>query len=299
MDTELIRIFVKIVQQGSFSKASEVLHMPKSTISKAISRLEKETATRILVRTTRSLTLTAAGKSLFESSAGAIQSIEDAYKRLQGQDSLLSGSIRITAPEDLGSTIVAQAIGKLIQKYPDLSFELQHTDKIIDLVKDGFDIAIRVGSVNQSGFKIKKLGEMNLIVVASPGYLKGRDVIRTPEDLSQHNCLTFVDLLVRTKWPLRSNKEKVFARINPRIVTNHMSSLLKMALDDCGVAFIPIFLCKDFLEDGKLVHVLPDWRSEGIPVSMILPVGSKSSASLKVTSQLVAQEIIQVLSRTE
>lgn len=282
MDLDLIRIFVKVSQNGSFSKAADLLKLPKSTVSKAITRLEKETGTKLLLRTTRSLSLTAAGRVFYDTSLGPLQILEDAQKSLYGGDSILSGHVRITAPEDLGSHTIAPAIAELTSKHSALSFELQYTDELIDLVKDGFDIAVRIGRVNESSFKVKKAGDVSLVLVASPKYLSTKEKIRTPRDLENHDCLTYSDQSF-SRWTLRSGKGTMHIPIKARIASNQMSSLLKMALSHGGIALIPKYLCELELQSGKLIHVLPDWSSPGFPVSIISPLASTSSARLKIT----------------
>ncbi len=295
MDLDITRLFVKVVQNGSFSKAAQILKVPKSTVSKAISRLEKETGTKLLLRTTRSLTLTAAGRVFYDNCLGPIQTLEDAHKSLQGQDSILSGLVRITAPEDLGLHVIAPCVGSLIAQHPDLDFELHYTDTVIDLVKDGFDLAVRVGRLNQSNFKAKKAGEVCLILVASPGYLKKAEKIRQPSDLTQHDCITLSNPELLYKWSLKSSKGSVQVPIHARASSNQMNSLLKTALASGGVAMIPNYICQSEIAAGKLVHVLPDWHNSGRPVSLVSPLASASSARLKVTTDALFQAVHSAL----
>ena len=180
MEIELIRIFVKVVQQSSFSRAAEILKVPKSTVSKAITRLEYETGAKLLLRTTRSLTLTAVGRAFYETCMGPIQTLEEAQKSLNGNESILTGLVRVTAPEDLGIEIIAPTIGELSRKHPLLNFELNYTDDIVDLIKEGFDIAIRIGKLPESSLKVKRIGEIQIIPVASPKYLKNASKIFNP-----------------------------------------------------------------------------------------------------------------------
>lgn len=282
VEIELTRIFVKVVQNASFSKAAVVLRRPKSTVSKAISRLERETGTKLLLRTTRSLTLTAAGRAFYEACLGPISQIEDAQRSLHGHDSLLTGLLRITAPEDLGSFVIAPAIAELSERHPELRFELVYTDEVIDLVKDGFDFAVRLGQVVDSGLKIKKSGEVTLITVASPQYLAQAGKIRLPQDLGQHRCLTINMRKVADRWPLRSKNGSCQVSIRSKISSNQMTSLLQMALKGAGVALVPSYLCQSYLDNGELVRVLPAWKSPGIPVSFISPVAPSSSVRLKI-----------------
>lgn len=296
MDFEQTRIFVKIVQSGSFSKAADKLKLPKSTVSRALSRLENETGTKLIVRTTRSLTLTASGRAFYDATLGPVQQIEEAQKSLYGKDSILTGLVRITAPEDLGSAVIAPTIADLSVQHPDLSFELEYTDEVIDLVRDGFDLAIRVGRLNESRFKVKKAGEIVLIPVASPGYLKDRAKIRHPKDLQSHLCLSLSLQGVRDKWTLRAEQGTVHTSIKPKIISNQMSSILEMAVSGAGVALVSHFLCQPYLKSGELVRVLPGWSGPGIPVAVVSPLASSSSARLKITSDRIWASLNRALS---
>src|SRR6266566_5612916 len=189
MELEPTRIFVKVVQQGSFSRAAELLKLPKSTVSRAVSRLETESGTKLLLRTTRSLTLTASGRAFYESCVGPIHALEDARKSLDGQDSIVVGTIRITAPEDFGTLVVSPAIGKLAKEHTGLVFEMHYTEKFVDLIKDGYDLAVRLGKLSPSRLKVRRFGEVAIIAVAAPEYLKQRPAIKKPQDLAMHDCM--------------------------------------------------------------------------------------------------------------
>ena len=265
--------------------------MPKSTVSKSISRLERETGTKLLVRSTRSLTLTQAGRIFYESSFGPVLQLEDAQKALYGKDNLLTGTVRITAPEDLGTFVIAAAIAKLSAQHPMLRFELKYTDTLVDLVKEGFDIAVRIGRVKDSGLKLKSGGEVTLIPVASPGYLKGKEKINSPKELSQHQCLSLDLQSTAAQWTLRSKEKTINVSIQAKILCNQMSSLVQMALADGGIALVPTYICQPYISNGKLVRVLPDWSNSGWPVSILSPLTPSSSARLKVTVDKIVEEL--------
>lgn len=283
MDLELTRIFVKVAQNGSFSRAAEILRLPKSTVSKAVSKLERDTGTKLIVRTTRSLTLTQAGRQFYASSLGPILQLEDAQRSLYGQDDLLTGTLRITAPEDLGSYVIAPSVAELSKGHPDLSFELVYTNDLIDLVKDGFDMAVRLGPIKDSALKLKRVGEVVLCPVASPKYLKGADKIKQPADLRNHTCLSLIYKSTLESWTLRSSKGKEQIEIRPKVISNQMTSLLQMALCGGGVALVPTYVSRPYIESGKLIHVLPEWSTPGVPVSIVTPLAPSASARLKVT----------------
>lgn len=291
MSLDLVRIFVKVVQNGSFSKAGIQMRLPKSTVSKSVAKLETETGTKLLLRTTRSLTLTAAGRAFYESCLGPMSSIEEAQRSLQGQDSMLTGTIKITAPEDLGNEVIAPAVAALSRKHPGLSFELIFTDEVVDLVEQGFDLAVRIGKLSVSGLKAKKIGEVNLVPVAAPAYLKARPKIERPKDLLAHDCLSLHPRAASPEWVLRSSRESVKISVRPRIVANQMSSLLKAATAGAGVAMVPSYFCRRELESGKLERVLPAWSSDSLSVSLVSPLSISSAARLKLVGDFIFAQV--------
>ena len=291
MELDLCRIFVKVVQFSSFSKAASFLKMPKSTVSKAITRLEKETGTKLLVRSTRSLNLTPAGKTFYDASVGPVFQLEEAQKSLYGKDNLLTGVVRITAPEDFGVFVIAPAISKLSIQHPMLRFEILYTDNLVDLIKNGYDLAVRIGRVADSSLKIKKVGEVRLSLVASPKYLEGKAEIRSPKDLLQHPCLTLNLKQTSDTWLLKLGEKSAKVSIVPKIISNQMSGLLKMALCDAGIALVPTYISQAYVDSGKLIEVLPGWVSTGWPVSLITPLAPSSSARLKATVDQILEEL--------
>jgi DNA-binding transcriptional LysR family regulator len=279
----------------AFSKAADLLRLPKSTVSRTISHLEEVTGTKLLVRTTRSLTPTAAGLALFESASGAVQQLEDATRSIQGKDSVVAGTLRLTAPEDLGAHIISPVIAKLSRQYPELSFELNYTDEIVDLVREGYDFAIRLGKLAPSRFKVKKLGEVVVVPVAAPGYLEENEKIRQPQDLAKHDCLVYRSESSRPKWTLHSGRQVVQVAIQPKIAANMMSSLLSMAKQSAGVAFIPKYLCQKELMAGELVRVLPGWEEAGLPVHIVSPLGTGATGKLKIVASSLTSGIESAL----
>jgi LysR family transcriptional regulator, regulator for bpeEF and oprC len=295
LELESTRIFVKVVHLGSFSRAAELLRLPKSTVSRAVSRLEIECGTKLLLRTTRNITLTASGRVFFESCVAPLQALEDARKSLNGQDSLITGVIRLTAPEDFGMHMISKVVGGLARQHSGLQFDLHFTNEIIDLVKEGFDLAIRIGKLNPSSFKVKKVGEIIMVPVASPQYLKQR-AVNIPKDLSLCECLTIHSRLAKPSWMLESLEgKKISIEITPKVMANQMSSLMNLALQGVGVAFIPLFLCQSEILLGQLVRVLPDWRGEGLSVSLVSPIGFSASNRLKLVSTHLANSIQKAL----
>ncbi len=298
LELESIRYFIKVIEQKSFNKAAQILNVPKSNISKSISRLENQLSTKLIQRTTRNLTLTPAGQHLFAQCQSAIYQLESANQTLLGSDKVLAGPVRLTAPEDLGAFVIAPAIADLTKAHSKITFELNYTDQVIDLVKDGYDLAVRIGQLNQSRFKAKKVGEINLIMVASPTYLRKTKRIHHPKELVDHECISFRARSLSQQWTLRSQNSKLNIAVKSRVTSNQMTSLLQIVQNDVGVALIPAYLCQNRIKEGSLIQVLPNWTSHGMPVYLISPNPTALSARIKLTSDHLAERLKDALAFT-
>jgi LysR family transcriptional regulator, regulator for bpeEF and oprC len=296
LDIELTRLFVKVVQHGGFSRAAEALRLPKSTISKAVARLESETGTKLLLRTTRNQTLTAAGRVFYETCLGPLQTLEDAQKSLYGHDNIVAGKIKLTAPEDIGAYIIAPAIARLCKKYPKLEFELDYTNEVIDLIKDGYDLAVRLGPLKESSLKARKVGELQLIPVASREYLHSSEKIETPKDLENHVCLAIASEQLVNEWLLRSERKVAKIKIHSQVHCNQVTSLIRIAKEGVGVALIPKFICKQELASKELIQVLPEWSGQRIDVSLVSPVSTSTSSRLALVSEEIGSALKEAFS---
>lgn len=295
MELESTRIFVKVVQQGSFSKAAQLLKLPLSTVSRTISRLEAEIGTKLLHRTTRSLKLTAPGRVYFESSASSIQTLEDARRSLQGSDSIVAGIVKITAPEDLGKYAVTPIIAELMREYPELIFDFLYTDQVIDLVGEGFDLAIRVGQLESSRLTAKKVGQIEMVLVASPEYLAKNPKIREPRDLESQSVIFFSPDLAASKLKLQSKTRSVTIKVEGRAHGNQMESLLALSSLHAGISIVPHFACKQLLNEKHLVRVLPEWSVGGYPAYIVSTGGPMPSARVRLVSNRLAEALMKIL----
>jgi len=289
MDIELTRLFIKVVQHGGYTKAAEALRVPKSTISKAVTKLENETGTKLLARTTRSQTLTAAGRLFYETCLGPLQILEDAQKSLFGQDNIVSGKIKLTAPEDLGNVVITPAISRLCLKYPKLDFETHYSNELIDLVKEGFDLGVRIGNLKVSSLKQRMVGEMEMIPVASPAFLKRTGKIAIPKDLNNLDGIILLNSGLDNNWILKNEKRTVTVQLKSRVQGNQMSSVITSAVAGAGVALVPSYLVKSYLVSGSLIRILPDWCGARLPVSVVSPVSMSASSRLNIlTNQIIS-----------
>lgn len=286
-----IRIFVKVVQLSGFSRAARLLKLPTSTVSRTVARLESDSGTKLLLRTTRSLKPTAAGLTFYESCLEHVQALEDAKQSLSGQDSMVTGLLRLTAPEDIGEHIISAVIGDLMRLHPGLSFEFNYTNNLVDLISEGFDLAVRLGTLRASSLVARRAGHVTLIVVAAPSYLEGKSAIKKPSDIRAHQCISFSSGALQRGWDLRAGAKKESIAIEAAVTGNQMTGLVSIALQSAGLAFVPSYLCQAHLNSGKLVRVLPDWSGTPVPVSIVSTQGTGKSLRHRIVADQLAAEI--------
>lgn len=295
MEIQLIYYFVKIVEHGSFTKAADSLKIPKSTLSKAVSKLERETGTKLLIRSTRKQTLSSAGRDFYESCLGAIQTIEDAHKALDGQDSVISGAVKITVPEDFEIFLLSSCIRQLGEKYPGLKIIIKSTNDVVDLIGEGFDFAIRIGPLEESSLKVRTIGYIKLATVASKRYLSKIE-LNTPKDLMNLRCIGLTTNKPYQVWKLTKNGKTETVKTPLCVETNQITSVYKLTLTGAGVSVLPTFLCQKDIDSGQLVSLLTDWKYSDVPVSLLSPLSTIHSARLKVVSDEIVDALRGVLS---
>ncbi len=290
MEIQLIHYFVNIVKHGSFTKAAKSLKVPKSTLSKAVSKLEQETGTKLLIRSTRKQTLTSAGRDFYEACLGPIQTIEDAQKSLYGLDNVISGTVKITVPEDFEISLLSSCIQTLCEKYSDLKIILKSTNDIVDLIGEGFDFAVRIGPLEESNLRVRNIGYIKLVTVVSKEYFE-KIKLDSPRDLVNVRCIGLTSNKPFQVWTLIKNKKIEVIKTPLTVETNQITSVYKLTLSGAGVSILPTFLCQNDIDTGKLIRVLEDWEYKNVPVSLVSPLSTLNSVRLKVLSD----EIINTL----
>ena len=290
MDLSSVRIFVKVVELGSFTKAAVALKQPKSSVSRAVRRLESESGTQLLLRTTRSLRLTPAGQAFFEACAGSVRALEAARAALQDRDREAVGLVRVTASDDFGSLILSPALSELGRRHPGLTFEFNYTDELVDLVREGYDLAVRIGRLAPSRLKVTKLGEVTLLPVAAPAYLARAPRLREPHDLLEPAGIVFGSQTTAIRWMLSSPGSKTQVPVPARYVGNHMRSLANLAREGAGIALLPNFLCREDIRTGRLQRVLPQWTGPRMAVSLLA-----SATGTPHRVQLVKEHLIRAV----
>jgi DNA-binding transcriptional LysR family regulator len=263
-------VFVKVVQAGGFSAAARQLGLPTSTVSTRVSRLERRLGITLLQRTTRRLHLTEAGTAYYHHASMGLGHMLEAEAAVDEARQQPQGRLKVTAPADLGDVLLAGLIERTQREYPALEVELLLTDRYLDLVAEGVDVAVRTGDLRDSSLIAKSLGTIHWAVFASPDYLKQAAPLEEPQDLHAHRCLQFTPM-GRDAWDLSNGRNTVTIPLAGRIMANSIGVVKTMVAGGQGVALLPDFICKTEQAAGDLVRVLSDWQGRADPVHLVYP----------------------------
>jgi DNA-binding transcriptional LysR family regulator len=294
MDLNGALTFVRVVQAGSFSAAARNLKMPVSTVSTKIARLEEELKVSLLRRTTRKLHLTEAGERFFSHAARAISELQEAQAATASDHGEPRGTLRITATVDMGATILSDLVADFLKAHPLVRIELVLTDRVVDLVGEGIDLAIRAGQLEDSSLISRKLGTTHFEAFASPAYLKVRGTPRKPQDLEKHDCLEFAVSNDSSTWQLHCGSKVARIGIRSRFAANNLESLHRLVLNGHGIGLLPSFLCAADREAGRLVPLLSGWTAEKVPVSVVYPKQTFVPHALRLFVDYLSQHMNEV-----
>ncbi|MDC4571016.1 LysR family transcriptional regulator [Acinetobacter baumannii] len=256
-------LFVEVCKVMSFRKAAENLDMPSSTLSRRISHLEEAIGLRLLHRTTRKVELTEAGQIYFERCKRIVGEAKLAHEQLGEMLSNPSGILRISLPVDFGTIFLSALLVEFAEHYPGINFEIDLTPRLVDLVAQNIDVAIRMGNPPDSNLIAHKLMQFRGKLFASPKYLKRHGIPEHPNDLVHHECLSFPN---NTLWKLYRAEEKIEVKIGARFMLNNVGMTRKLALLGQGIIFTPYEVVQDDLNDDLLKPVLPEWQGDVLPV---------------------------------
>jgi len=270
MDLDGIAIFVKVIQTGSFSRAAALLGMPNSTVSAKVSALEKRLGVTLLQRTTRKLRVTQAGEAYFQRAVRALEALQAAENELETGRVEPTGLLRVTAPVEIGHSLLPALVHALLKKHPRMEVELVVTSRVLDLVAEGIDLAIRAGPLKDSSLIAKRFDLGDFGLWASPDYLTQHAAPHHPKELTQHNCLRF-SRFKDDGFRLTHRREHFHVAVSGQLVADDFETLRSLAILGEGIAFLPSFLCSEDTTQNKLNRVLPQWRGDKVSLSLVYP----------------------------
>ena len=273
--------FVRVVEAGSFVRAAERLKWSTSSLSRLIAELEEHLGARLLNRTTRRLSLTESGQAFYERSVQLLNDLEEA-ESIAGQSvAAPRGTIRVTCSYNVATHRLAPAIATFVARYPQVRFDVTVAERIVDLVDEGFDVAIRIGRVGSEQLVARKLGETCLVVCAAPAYLERRGAPRTLDDIANHDTLTYAYAPNARIWQLLDGKGALHdVRVGGSLHANSGDMLVAAAVAGLGIVCEPDFLVGPELRAGRLVPLLPDYVGRRADIWAVYP--SRRHLSVKV-----------------
>jgi DNA-binding transcriptional LysR family regulator len=274
MELDAISVFVKVVESGSFSGAARLLRMPKTTVSAKVAALERRLGVTLIRRTTRKLHVTDAGQNYFHHCALAIKEIEKGESELLAEQVKPQGLIRVTAPADFGHTVLPRIVSEYIKKYPETEVELIVTNRIVDLIGEGIDLALRAGELQDSTLIARKYFESHGALWASPAYLKKYGDPDHPRLLPKYRIIS------RTGLPARSleftdGKSTFILSHKSQVRADDFEAVKSFLLLKQGIGYLPDFLCQKEAKTKELVQVLPKWRMKNPGVFSFVYPGQK------------------------
>jgi LysR family transcriptional regulator, regulator for bpeEF and oprC len=265
MDIVELRTFVKVVQTGSFTQAADALLSHKAQVSRVVSGLEKKLNAQLLQRNTRSLHLTELGREVYERAIAVLAATDDIEAVLAQHKSEPVGTLRITCGIEFGVMTVNAWVTQYLQRYPQVKVEVDYTSRVVDIIHEGFDLAIRLGTLSDSTLVARKLGELQYGLFASSAYLAQQGTPRSIDELRQHKLLMFNVDQQRNGWTLFNGIQTEHIDFQSRLVVNNRYALLDAVRSHLGIAALPL----EMVEPTELQHVLPDWSPRAVPIHAV------------------------------
>jgi LysR family transcriptional regulator for bpeEF and oprC len=301
VDLDDVAVFVRVIDCGGFTRAADLLHQPKSRVSRTISALERRLGVALLYRTTRSLSVTEAGRALYEQCRANVYAIEGACLGLQERRDEVAGTLRLTTVESVADSVLGPLLAELHAVHPRLRVDLRTSNQIVDLVKDGIDVALRLGKLKDSALMVRPVGHIAMILVANPAYLRSAPPLRDVADLALHRALHFETGAQAATWTLAPPARRKGARaaeaeattvaIDVYVRTSAPRVVLELALAGRGVALIPEYLCTDALADGRLVRLLAPLVTALYPVQFAWPAQREVNAKVRAFVDFAAPRL--------
>lgn len=288
-----VEVFIAVVEHGSFTAAAVALSTTPSVLSRAVSRLETRLGRQLLQRTTRRVGLTEAGRVYLEQARSAFSLLDEAERDGQGQEGDLTGRVRMSVPTTYGHYRLPPLLAQFSQHYPRVQVDLNITNRNVDLIAEGFDLAIRLGQMPDSGLVARKLEDAALLLVASPAYLHRMGTPQTLDDLHRHMCLPFI--LPRTgriaPWVFREDERDVdWLPVSPIETSDDVLGVVSLAEHGMGICQSYEFIVQDRIQRGQLVEVLPHLRGRSRPFSVIFAPHRRQSAATRAMIDLLTKQ---------
>jgi DNA-binding transcriptional LysR family regulator len=286
---DTMRMFVRVVESGSFSGAARELGVGQPAVSKQIASLERHLGAQLLLRTSRSLVVTDAGRNFFESAAKLIADLDAAESRIGRGLRAPSGLVRVSAAPSFGALCVVPRLPEFFRRYPDVSVELLVSDRSARLIEEGIDVGIRIGELPESSLLARKIGTTEVVVVASRAYLKARGEPSSPGDLKRHPCIVFASQTGPRPWRFEGKSGPFSFLPKGSVRTNSGEEIRAAALAGLGIAQVPYWLCARDLDAGALKRILRKHEPHALPITAVRPANRRLATKVSVFVDFLAE----------
>ncbi len=276
-----MRTFLVVVELQSFSAASRKLNIVVSAVSRQVSDLEKHFGSHLLYRTTRAMHLTSEGEYYLEQIRELIERLDHLESFASERQLNIAGHLKITAPQNSSLIGLQKSIGDFLSLHPDVKISWSLMNRYVNLIEEGIDLALRVGELSDSNLVARPFGELKILFVASPDYLEKHGMPTHPDDLSKHHCILDSSSRQPGRWVYRESIKEKHVRVTANIDVNHGEMVAQFAAAGHGVAQLPDFLVRYFIESGELISILEHFMIPAIPMFLVYPANRMKSPVLK------------------
>lgn len=291
LDLNDFRVFEKVAALRSFSAAARALGQPKSSVSRGVARLEVELGARLLQRTTREVVLTEPGRLLQERCAEIMAQVARAADQVTGLGAEPRGRLRVSAGIGFGVNVLSEVLPRFLDRHPGISVSVDLTSRLVDLVGEEVDVAIRLGPMPDSRLVARRLGAMRRFLCASPDYLERRGTPRTPDDLRGHDTVEMPGGDGRPRpWVFTAGGgDKVVVEVPPRLTVNEAVTIQRLVVNGAGLGILSGYLCAPSIAAGRLVRLLPEWTLPPVEVSVAFPSNRELASAVRAFVDFLKQ----------
>ena len=286
---EELEAFVAVVDRHSFSSAADRLGVAKSILSRRVSDLEKRLGVQLMQRTTRKLSLTDTGRHFYQRAINLLSDLNDAEQMVSDAQASLSGKIKLAAPLGIGIGQLSLPIADFMELHPDVEIAVELNDRHVDLVTEGFDLAVRVGQLQDSNLIARKLTEVHFAVCASPDYLKRHGEPKHPSELSAHQVMVYSNVQVGEQWFYHQDGKRITPRVKYRLSANNGELLAEIASHGLAICAGPLFYLQGYIQRGKLIPILTDFERDAAGMYAVYPPGRLVSRRVKMLSDYLLE----------
>jgi len=267
-----MRVFSKVVELGSFARAAQQLEMSNAVVTRYVADLESHLGTRLLNRTTRSLSLTDAGESYLQRCQQILADLDEAESVVTARSQSLAGTLRLVTPVMFGLHLLPDLMARFQRQYPDVVFDVLLSDRNVDIVEEGRDMAVMLSDLGLGSHLVARpLVSAEIVLCASPGYVRAHPPVRHPRELSHHSCIAMRPSTQETEWTLSGPEGEITVPIRASLLCSNAELAHQAVLADMGVAMLGWYVARPQIEAGRLVHVLPQYQLPRRDVSLVYP----------------------------